>query len=155
MSSAETSAISLLSILKWSASFLSRVPLHSGHTLSCTKRSFRSIDSSLSFPVCSSLAMTPGNGASWVPSARFTLKRSFVPYMIAFRTSSGRLPTGSLSENSIFLAMLSSILNQLLSLYEPNGWIAPSSIDFVVSGIIFARSICATYPRPLHFGQAP
>jgi hypothetical protein len=82
-------------------------------------------------------------------------RRSSVPLRMSFTASWGRSRSGVFREKPYFSQMAVICQKIMVFLYLPRGAIPPSWMDMVSSGMIFARSMRLTSPRPLHSGHAP
>ena len=161
MSKAESSAIFLLAILKYNASLRRRVPWQcSQGTLSINSSAQRLI-AVISVFSCWLLIklIIPSKSISKLRvspiTSDFTAYLSLPPCRIISIASLGSLSIGSESLCPNFWTMSSNCLKIQVFFCSPMATIPPFLIDSDGSGIILARLISCTSPKPLQCGHIP
>ena len=162
MSIAESSAIFLSAIRKYSASFLRREPSHSGQGFSSMK-SFaqRCMEAllSVSWYCCSMKLTIPSKSIekSRVSpiTSDFSENFSFPPKRIISIASLGSFSTGSESLCPNFLSIVSICWNIQVFFSAPMAVIAPCLIESDISGMSLLRVTSCTIPSPLQCGHIP
>ena len=153
------SDIEVLFSLKYKDSFFNLFPEQASHFDSVIKSVIKSFDlPDLNFNVFFIKPLTPLNFVCHNVPGYFvdsTATSIFSPYNIISKISSGIFFIGVVRSSSYFFKMASIFLKIHMSLYWPNGAIAPLLILKFSSRIIFSFKILSWIPSPLQDSHQP
>ena len=153
------SPMSLPSSLNCKLMALSRAPWQVGQVTLCMNDcAQRRSGMDLAFSAERTIAATrPSNGTvpPRTPPLSWSLTSRSVPYKIWPITSSGMSPTEVEGATPFSAKIASTMRDVRLSFSLPSGAMPPRFTVTLGSGMSVSGSTCATWPRPLHVGQAP